>query len=222
MIFKKKKSDLFTQLPIETADFLVVSWNHGGLKPGERTFLIDLQGLEKISIRYSSLYERIEILSQKEKQVLKMDSQNRDLLNLTLHGTLVQAIEKGKRWSINESNTKELAQIAQEDRAREWIKTSFRVLTQALEKVAQDQSLILQATLMSGIFPENGQRLIRLHVFNLDIYYHFLTDESLRVIIFDQNDQKLDARIWVTKPQIYDELIKVIVLLGKVGELKEC
>lgn len=70
-----------------------------------------------------------------------------------------------------------------EDKALEWLKVSFRVLTESITKNKLDFSY----SMFIGKNPKTNLIEIRLTLFNLDIMFQLLNDNHLRVIVYNDH-----------------------------------
>jgi len=109
----------------------------------------------------------------------------------------------------------------------QWIQASFGTLLRALQSFQNNKELILTGACFSGKVPDTQEEVLRVMAFNLDIFYYLRPDSSLHIVIFDDKDRghgtsknpSFQQIIKVTKPQFYDEIIKLLYELAKVGEI---
>ena len=88
--------------------------------------------------------------------------------------------------------------------------------------------MILTGAFFSGLEPSTGDRVLRLIAFNLDVLFYFQKDDSMRILVFDDKNMghgqsknpSFQQIIKVTKPQFYDEMIRLTHEVATVGELK--
>ncbi len=88
--------------------------------------------------------------------------------------------------------------------------------------------MILTAAFFSGLEASSEDKVLRLIAFNLDILFYFQKDGSMRILVFDDKNMghgqarnpSFQQIIKVTKPQFYDEIIRLIHEVATVGELK--
>jgi hypothetical protein len=193
------------------------------LNSSEGRHLFKCHKIEKNFFSFQASSSKINlnlVLSSLEAQELK------SLFNLSLHHTLLNSIEFHKSDILLPVTGATTQHLKDEARALEWIKTSFKVLSASLEKIQTDENLILTAGLFSGIEPKTQKKLLRLIVMNLDMSFYFEEDSSLRVVIYNDKDTGhgssgapvFNQIIKVTKPQFYDEIIKIINKVSLVGD----
>jgi hypothetical protein len=114
------------------------------------------------------------------------------------------------------------AEMASEEKALEWMKVSFSLLTKAIVQSLTDKNLLFQTLLFIGTNPKTRQEEIRIIAFNLDIKFEFLINENLRIHIFnDKNGEYGQEKKPVLvgdfnfrKREMLDELIKLISALS--------
>jgi hypothetical protein len=117
--------------------------------------------------------------------------------------------------------------IQSETRALQWIQATFGTLTRALNSLKGNREMILTAACFSGKVPESGEEVVRVIAFNLDIFYYLRPDFTLQIVVFDDKNMghgnsktpTFQQIIKVTKPQFYDEIIKLQHQLAQVGEI---
>lgn len=176
----------------------------------ESTFpLILSSGKEKLSWNASS----VEMEDQKT-------------LNLFLHETMRVSMEEMIEFMKTPVSGVTSADYQNEAQFLKWFEVSLTVLTKALDKFGKDPSLVLSGCFFAGRRPENNERLVRLIIFNLDIFFYLQEDNSLRVLIFDDKDKGhgsgktpvFQQIIKVTKPQFYDQMVLILQRVTQYGE----
>lgn len=114
-------------------------------------------------------------------------------------------------------------EIAQDEKALEWMKVSFLVLEKAIIESLTNPELIFQTLLFFGINPKSQKLEIRLITFNLDIKYEFLDNGMLRVRIYNDKDgafgsnkkAALEGDFNFRKREMLDELTKLLSAVSK-------
>lgn len=231
---RKDPKDLFLEFSPLQVDFLTVSWNFDLKDPSHRQWVIEVikkdqkKGIEwkKADQEEIKFFENNRLLRKKRLARARQDYSA--LMNLALHSSLISGLEMHKEFMITPVSGATTQDIQNETRALQWIQASFTTLTQALKSLQQDSDLILTATFFSGKVPEADDVVVRLIVLSLDIVLYLRADQTLLVIVF--NDKNLghggskepafQQIIKVTKPQFYDEIVKLVNQVGLAGELK--
>ncbi len=225
--------ELFLSFDPNGAKFSSVTWNFDLKKGGERRYMVEVHKENKITIDwYRHDKEEVNFLSDgkliRKRRIPSERKEFLDLMNLSVHGTIIAGLEQHKDFVLTPVSGATTMDYDSENRALQWIQASFGTLSRALKKMKEDNSLILTAAFFSGEEPASGEKVLRLIVFNLDIIFYFQNDESLRVLVFDDKNlghgesrnPSFQQIIKVTKPQFYDEIIKLIHEVATVGELK--
>jgi hypothetical protein len=114
------------------------------------------------------------------------------------------------------------AEVTTEDKALEWIKTSFTMLEKAVVQSLTDPGLLFQTLLFIGANPKTGLEEIRLITFNLDIKYEFLPNNLLRIRIYnDKNEEfgsakkaSLEGDFNYRKREMLDELTRLLSVIS--------
>ncbi len=127
----------------------------------------------------------------------------------------------------------EMKALQQEERAREWLRVAFKVLSEAIQSTKGNPDLLLQARLWMGIDPsavgEAGRAptpVVRLICFNLDIVANFLPEGGMRVRVFDDQDKghgtsehaRLDAVFQLRHREVFDQIIQLLSVLGRASK----
>lgn len=116
-----------------------------------------------------------------------------------------------------------LRQLEAEERALEWIRVSFDVLSRGIVESLTNPDYLFQNTLFAGINPKTGKREIRLMTFNLDMTFILLDDNDLRVIIYnkvpnvslEELKPALSGDYSARKREIIDHLTALLAVLSK-------
>jgi hypothetical protein len=118
-------------------------------------------------------------------------------------------------------------QLDAEEKALEWLKVSFSILTKAILESLTNPDFLFQATLFAGINPKTQMHEIRLMVFNLDMSFYLLDDKNLRVLIYNSKDiaeesgsnnygpPVLSGDYSFRKREIFDQMINLLSILSK-------
>lgn len=114
-------------------------------------------------------------------------------------------------------------QIENEEKALEWIRVSFEVLKKGIIESVTNSEFLFQAKIFAGINPQTKEREIRIINFNLDMTLILLSNNNLRVIIYnrkpgiEQKDLKpsLIGDYSFRKREIFDHIIDLFSLLIK-------
>ncbi len=225
--------ELFLSFDPQAASFSSVSWNFDVKVPGERRYMVETQKEKKTTIDWVkgqtedvSFYSDGKIV--RKRRIPKDREELCHLMNLSLHATIKASLDSHKEFITTPVSGVTTLDYEAEAKALLWIQASFGTLSRALKKVREENSYFLTGAFFSGLEPETQENVLRLIAFNLDILFYFQKDETLRILVFDdKNMGQGQARnpsfqqiIKVTKPQFYDEIIKLTHEVATVGELK--
>lgn len=230
---RKDAKDLFLEFDPEGAKFSTVTWNFDLTSVGERRFTveIDKEKKELIDWQRGDLEEVRFLLGGRLLRKRRIPAERHELvklMNLSIHATVRAGLEAHKDFIRTPVTGVTTLDYESEARALQWVQASFGTLSRALKKVQSDDGMILTAAFFSGEEPSTGNRVLRLIAFNLDVVFYFQADDGLRILVFDdknlgQGQAKnpvFQQIIKVTKPQFYDEIIKLTHEVATVGELK--
>jgi hypothetical protein len=114
-------------------------------------------------------------------------------------------------------------QLENEEKALEWMRVSFEVLSKGIVESLTNRDFLFQSTLFAGTNPKTGKHEIRLICFNLDMTFILLDDFDLRVIIYNKGsaanfDGLKPAMVGdysARKREILDQLTNLIGVLSK-------
>jgi hypothetical protein len=231
---KEKLKKYLDQIYLNDQSWSVISWNLNFVNESERGLLIE-HFIDSLKLRVLYRFNPIDLKSVEweenfTKKINASGLEGRELadsLNLVIHGLVASALEFNKSFVMRAVPGATTLDLQMELKALEWIKTSFKVLSMALDKIKSDTTLILTGAIFFGIEPQSQKRILRILAMNLDIFYYFEEDDSLRVVIFNDKNQGHGSSqepafhqiIKVTKPQFYDEIIKLINKFAVAGEL---
>lgn len=225
--------ELFLHFDPSGSKFSSVTWNFDLSSAGERRYMIESLREKKQTIDWhSSRKEELSFLSDRKIELKKTIGPRRTeyvaLMNLAMHATIRSGLETHKEFVLTPVSGATTLDYESETRFLQWIQASFGTLSRALKKIHNDPGTILTGAFFSGEEPSSGERVLRLICFNLDILYYFQKDETLRILVFDDKNlghgqvkgPSFQQIIKVTKPQFYDEIIRLIHEVATVGELK--
>lgn len=230
--FSKDPKDLFTQFSPEGSKWTSVSWNFDLTNPKDRQWLIDVhKDQEEMIVWTKKENEEVSFFKNKKtvrkRRITPRLTHLKDLMNLALHSTLKEALEQNHEFMLAPVSGATTSDYQTETRALQWIQATFLTLTRALDNIRRDRSLILTAAFFSGVEPTTDTRVLRVIAFNLDIFLYMLPDSTLQIAVFNDKDSghgnsktpAFQQIIKVTKPQIYDEMVKLVHRIATVGEI---
>lgn len=231
-LFRKDPKDLFLEFNPLGSYWRVVTWNFDLDAKSKRKWSIEIFGHKNFNIQWM-LNKKVDFRFYQDKRLsakLKLPQENnevKDLMNLSIHSTLKYSVERNHEFMLMPVTGATTMDFQAESRALQWIQASFGTLSRALENVKNHNDLILTAAIFSGQTPDSKEDVLRVVVFNLDIFYYMRPDHSLQIVVFDDKDQghgksqtpTFHQIIKVTKPQFYDEITKLLLLIGRVGEI---
>lgn len=234
--FKSKpqsNKELFLDFSPQGGDYYSVSWNFDLTAPSHRQWLIEILGKEKKSIQWVKQNKEALRFFRNDKvtgegTLEPSRGEAASLMNLAIHATLKNALEMHQQFMLTPVSGATTEDYQNEARSLQWIQASFGTLSRVLKKFSEDPSLILTAAFFSGTVPETGERVIRLIAFNLDVLFYLREDQTLQIVVFDDKNMghgqskspTFQQTIKVTKPQFYDEIVKLTHQLAQVGELR--
>lgn len=228
--FGKDPKELFLSYDPHGSHWKVVSWNFDLEKSGDRRWALEVHKDKKLSILWDlnevAFFEDDRIL--RKRRLPPNPDEIKALMNLSIHSTLKAALEENHEFMVTPVPGATAIDIQNETRYLQWIQATFGTLTRALDRVQREPSLIVTAAFFNGLEPETQERVLRLVAFNLDIFFYMKADQTLQILVFDDKGQGHGASktptfqqiIKVTKPQFYDEIVKLVHRLAVVGEVK--
>lgn len=230
--FGKDPKELFLEFSPKNSHWTVVSWNFDLKDPSERLWTVEVHGTSINSIEWSRLgHDEVQFFrNQKLLRKCGVNSAQADLkelMNLSLHSTLKYGLESNHEFLLTPVSGATTMDFQNEARALQWLQASFGTLMRALDSMQGRPEFILTAALFSGQEPTSGQRVLRIIAFNLDIFCYFQPDFSLQIAVFDDKNMghggaktpSFQQIIKVTKPQIYDEIVRLVHRIASVGEI---
>jgi hypothetical protein len=230
--FGKDPKEYFLEFSPTKSHWRVVTWNFDLGTEAKRKWTIEVHGDKRHLIQWSHrsaeelcFYENDKLV--RKKKVKPQDDAYKELMNLVIHSTLKYGLEFNQEFMLTPVPGATTLDMQSETRSLQWIQASFGTLKRALDKVKINSDLILTAACFSGKVPESGEEVLRVIAFNLDIFYYFRTDSTLQIVVFDDKNlghgqsktPTFQQIIKVTKPQFYDEIIKLLHHVAQVGEI---
>lgn len=229
----KDPRTLFLNFSPTSSTWRVVSWNFDLKNLKDRQWVVEVYKAEPESIQWSrDSIESVQFFKNKKlirKRRIPSDKKEfQDLMNLCIHSTLKMSLESNHEFMLSPVSGATTADYQNETKALLWIQASFGTIMRSLDQLTDHPELILTAAVFSGSEPESGQNVLRIIVFNMDIFCYFQNDHSLQIAIFDDKNQGQGSAnsasfhqiIKVTKPQIYDEIVKLVHRIAMVGEIR--
>jgi hypothetical protein len=226
--FGKKAREQFLEFNPMGSSWRVVSWNMDLKDAGVRQWKIEVQKPQSTVITYTRSSETEVAFFEDQKLTSRESSEElADLMNLAIHSTLKHSLEDNYSFMTEPVSGATTADFQTEGKALLWIQATFETLKRALKRVEDDSSLVLTGAIFSGTVPDTDQRVLRVLIFSLDIFLYMRPDQSLQVVIFDDKNlghgnskaPSFQQIIKVTKPQFYDEIVKLVHHLAMVGEI---
>jgi hypothetical protein len=228
----KEPKRYFLRLNPHESIWSIVTWNFDCKSTEERRWILELNsGSEKTLVEWQK--EKKEVLSFYHNGRLKFSEDKignleaKNLMNLTVHSTIKIALEKSREFMLEPVSGVTTIDMQNEFKYLQWIQASFGMVTRALDDLRNKKGLIMTGAFFSGIEPKTNERVIRVIIFNLDIFYYLNADQTLRVLIFDDKNKghgesqnpSFQQIIKVTKPQFYDEIVKLLHRIAEAGEV---
>lgn len=228
----KDPRTLFLEFSPQDSSWNVVSWNFDLKNPSERLWTIEVHKKESESIEWSrDSVEEVKFFKNekliRKRRVPTNRNEYKDLMNLCLHSSLKYSLESNHEFLLTPVSGATTTDYQNEARALQWLQASFGTLMRALDQFENRPDLILTAAVFAGKEPESGLNVLRIMAFNLDIFCYFQNDFSMQVAVFDDKNMghggaktpSFQQIIKVTKPQIYDEIVKLVHRIAMVGEI---
>ncbi|MES2527493.1 MAG: hypothetical protein V4598_10415 [Bdellovibrionota bacterium] len=213
--------------------FSSVTWNFDLMAPGQRRFMVEILKEKKETIDWHrSDVEEVKFAVDgkisRKRRIPRERAEYVKLMNLAMHATIISGIESHKEFVTTPVTGVTTLDYESEGKALQWIQASFGTLSRALKKIKNEEGMFLTGAFFSGLEPSSEDKVLRLIAFNLDIIFYFQKDGSMRILVFDDKNMghgqsrnpSFQQIIKVTKPQFYDEIIKLIHEVATVGELK--
>lgn len=232
--FPKDPKELFLDFTPVGATWSVVSWNFDLKDPSHRQWTLEVfKKEEQESIEWEkNSSEEVRFFKAhrlvRKRRIPQSQLELRDLMNLCIHSTLKEAVESHHEFLLTPVSGATTMDFQNEFKAKQWLDASLGTLGRALDQFDTRQDLVLTGAIFSGLEPDTQRKVLRVLIFNLDIFLYFENDFSLRVVVFDDKNTgpgsakspSFQQIIKVTKPQIYDEIIKLVHQIATVGEIR--
>ena len=155
---------------------------------------------------------------------IKNSTQAKDT-RILFNNLLDKLIEREIKFFTEEMNKGQFSprQIENEEKALEWVRVSFEILTKAVLESLVNPEYLFQTTFFAGINPKSQRREIRLITFNLDMTFLLLEDNNLRVLIYnikpgetvDNLQPALTGDYSFRKREIFDQFINLLSAISK-------
>lgn len=229
---KKSPKDFFLNYNPKNFRWSVVSWNFDLQKTQERTLTLEIHDSEisQVSFIKTTQERLVFVKNAKIKQSFNLKENRQealDLMNLAMHSTIKVMLERHHPFLLTPVTGATSLDLQNESKALQWVQVTFSTLIKSFERLEKDKSLILTSTIFSGLTPDTNEDVLRIIIFNLDIFYYFRPDGSLEIVVFDdknfghgESKQPIFHQIIkVAKPQFYDEIYKVVKVIGIAGEV---
>jgi hypothetical protein len=231
-IFGKDPRKIFLEMNPAEGHWRVVTWNLDLSSSLQRQWTVEVHGKNLQVIHWTRqkgsefrFYKNNKLISH--KKITEPRDELSSLMNLAIHSTLKYGIEKNHDFMRTPVSGATAMDLQNETRALQWIQVSFGTLVRALDKVKSSPDLILTGAFFSGTIPETKEEVLRFMAFNLDIFYYLRPDSSVQIVVFDDKNlghgmsktPSFQQIIKVTKPQFYDEIIKLLHCFAQVGEI---
>jgi len=227
--FGKDPKELFLDYSPVGSHWRVVTWNFDLDENARRKWTIEVHDSGSKIIHWDTrelrFFEQNKIVRrQKHKEE---STELKTLMNLALHSTLKYGLERNHEFMVTPVPGATALDIQSETRALQWIQATFGTLNRALDNMKSHPEQILTAAAFSVTVPESGEEVLRVIAFNLDIFYYLRPDFTLQIVVFDDKNMghgqskapTFQQIIKVTKPQFYDEIIKLLHHIAQVGEI---
>lgn len=165
---------------------------------------------------------------QGPKTIYSGDMKNEmEILNTkVLFNNILDAfIENEIKFFTSAMNESEFSprQLEAEEKALEWMRVSFEMLTKAVLESLTNPEYLFQTTFFAGVNPKTQMHEMRLITFNLDMTFLLLNDKNLRIIIYNQKPgEKLEnlkpaltGDYSFRKREMFDQFINLLSALSK-------
>jgi hypothetical protein len=229
---RRGPKELFLSYRPDDYQWSMITWNFGLTLQSERQWIIESLGSEsrRFSIQWKAAEGKEEIRFSSKAVTPQSNTKEelQGLMNIAIHSTLKFRLEENHEFMLTAVSGATTLDIQNETKALQWIQASFGTLKRALDKIENDKDLIMTGGVFAGIEPQSGERVLRLLAMNLDIFYYLRPDFSVQIVVFDDKgvghgsskSPVFQQIIKVTKPQFYDEIVKLVNRFAVVGEVK--
>ncbi len=231
-LFGADPKDLFLSFNPHGSSWCVVTWNFDLKTPLKRKWMVEIHKEKNELIQWSKgeVEELFFFLGGnliRKRRISQTQEDLKPLMNLAIHSTIKLGFEKHQEFMLSQVSGATTQDMQNEFRALQWIQASFGTLSRALDSLKKNPDLIQTCAFFSGTEPDSKSEVIRIIAFNLDIFCYLIEDQSLRIVIFDDKNMghgesrnpTFQQIIKVTKPQFYDEIVKLVHQIAEVGEV---
>ncbi len=228
----KDPKKYFLSINPHDSDWSIVTWNFDCKKADDRRWVVELNSSrEKTIVEWQKNSLEVVDFYKNSRLSLHQDVSGnvelKQLMNLVMHSSLKITLEKNREFMLLPVSGVTTIDMQNEFKYLQWVQASFGMVVRALDDMKNKSGLILTGAFFSGIEPQTGERVIRVIIFNLDIFYYLNADQTLRVLIFDDKNKghgeskipSFQQIIKVTKPQFYDEIVKLLHRIAEAGEV---
>lgn len=144
----------------------------------------------------------------------------------TLFNNLIDTILEKEIKTIQTSmNASEFSprQLESEEKALEWMRVSFEILTKGVLESLTNPDFLFQTTLFLGVNPKTKMREMRLMTFNLDMTFLLLQDNNLRILIYNKKPGDKDSELKPAltgdysfrKREMFDQFVQLLSVISK-------
>ena len=162
------------------------------------------------------------------KKIFSGEIKNEDEVKDTkvlFNNILDSLIEREIKFFADQMNQSQFSprQVENEEKALEWVRVSFEMLTKAVLESLTNPEYLFQTTFFAGINPKTNRHEIRLITFNLDMTFLLLEDNNLRVLIYNIKPGEtlenlkpaLTGDYSFRKREIFDHFINLLSAISK-------
>lgn len=231
-LFPKRPVKEFLAFTPTSTEWRVVSWNFDLKNSSHRLWSIETKGhgREQQIEWHRDGKARVTFFENKKIKTRANAREGdgmREMMNLAIHSTLKFSLESNHDFLLSPVSGATTLDFQNESKALMWLQGTFGTLNRAMDQMEGRPDLILTSAIFSGLEPQSGKNVFRIIIFNLDIFLSFNPDYSLHVMVFDDKNEghgssknpTFQQIIKVTKPQIYDEIVKLVHRIATVGEI---
>jgi hypothetical protein len=231
-LFGADPKDLFLSYNPHGSSWCVVTWNFDLKSPMKREWKVEIHKGKNELIQWTKadveeVYFFLGGNLVRKRRISQSQHDLKLLMNIAIHSTLKQGLENHQAFMLSQVSGATTLDMQNEFKALQWIQASFGTLSRALDSLKKNPDLIQTCAFFSGTEPETKSEVIRIIAFNLDIFCYLQMDQSLRIVIFDDKNMghgesrnpTFQQIIKVTKPQFYDEIMKLVHQIAEVGEV---
>lgn len=231
--FKSQKANslehFFEQMTKEKATWVSISINKNNFGQSLLTKEIDVQSAsDVISLKLAETPNGIICKTWKNQTFIReFETISNEKMALNFNPLFDRIIEEElylfkSALSSFENKSFTPTEILNEDKALEWLRASFKVLTNAVLESLTNPQFLFQTLLFLGVNPKTLNQEIRVIIFNLDIKLEIQPQNRLRVLVYDDKSGELGASkkpvlsgdFHIRHREMLDELITLIATLS--------